>query len=210
MAPNTKQLNLIVKQLSGADLVVQKSAFAPLTEGSASSSPQEACPEISNYWDWSHEPNESDNYWDWSSNPKEDVLSTARIVSNLAEFRCQKSDVVFSGVDSNDYWDDRSPKDREPVVAQHADQVAANAYWDWNPVHEPADALWERSSASARLQMIEAILEDERIRLLLASDHIVGNLRESGSHTYWHEPATTSHIDSSHYWNPYVAPIHIA
>lgn len=180
MAPNTKQLSLIVKHLSAADLGVQKPVFAPLTQESNLSAPQEACHDVSNYWDWSHEPNESDHYWDWSSNPKEEVVSTARIISNLVKFSCQKSDVVSSGVDSNDYWDDRSSKDREPVKAQHADTVAAD-YWEWNPILESAGALLEHSSADERSKIIAAILHDERVRQLLSSDHIVRNLRESGS-----------------------------
>ncbi|KAI2496275.1 hypothetical protein MHU86_18232 [Fragilaria crotonensis] len=207
MAPNTKQLNLVVKQLSAADLGVTKPVFPPLTQESPS---HEACVDVSNYWDWSHEPDESDNYWDWSSNPKEDIVSSTHIISNLEKFQCQKSEVVCSGVDSNDYWDDRTPKDREPVTAQHANEEAADAYWEWSPVYEHADAILERPSDNKISKMIAMILDDERARQMLSSQRIVDNLKRSGSHTYWHEPATTSHIDSSHYWNPYVAPVHTA
>ena len=207
MAPNTKQLNLVVKHLSAADLGVDKPFFHPLTQERTSG---EACLDVSNYWDWSEEPDESDNYWDWSSNPKEEIVSSTHIVSNLVKFHCQKSEVVCSGVDSNDYWDDRTPKDREPVTAQHTNQDAADAYWEWSPVYEHADAFLERPSDNKISKMIAMILDDERARQLLSSEHIVDNLQKSGTHTYWHEPATTSHIDSSHYWNPYVAPIHIA
>ena len=46
MAPNTKQLSLIVKHLSAADLGVQKPVFAPLTQESNLSAPQEACHDV--------------------------------------------------------------------------------------------------------------------------------------------------------------------
>lgn len=189
MAPNTKQLNLAVQHLSASDLVVSKqAAFAPLTQETQA---QEASSEVPvNYWDWSDKPDESDNYWDWSANPKADILSSTHIVENIVKSHKMKDDLVYSGVDSNDYWDDRNTKDRETVTAQHINEDAVNSYWDWASVDD------EREDAIAK------ILEDERIRYMLSADHITECLQKSGSHSYWsgHEPAPWT--DSEYWYTP--------
>ena len=208
MAPNTKQLNLIVQHLSAVDLGVDKQVFAPLTQGSTSS--EAFGKECIDYWDWSHEPDDSDKYWDWGSNPKEEVVSSSRIIENLVKPSVKSSEVVYSGVDSNDYWDERSVKDCEVVTAQHENQDAVDAYWEWSFPHRHADVYANPLLSGEHAKTISSILEDERARHILSSDHVVENLRHSGSHMYWTSQVTTSHVDSSHYWNPHVAHIHAA
>ena len=175
MAPNTKQLSATVKQLSPSDLHFAKAAFAPLTQ---EAQPQQKAPspgaESDNYWTWSEEATESDNYWDSSVNPKQEILSSSRIVLNLVKEHKEKTDVVHSGIDSNNYWDERSTKDREPVTNQHVNKEAVESYWDWSLVDE-------------RATIIASIMQDEQARQLLSAEHLTACLKQTASDLYWAE-----------------------
>ena len=197
MAPNTKQLSVIVKQLSSSDLHFVKAAFAPLTQ---EAQPQQKAPspvESSNYWNWSAEATESDNYWDSSANPKQDILSSSHIALNLIKSHKEKTDVVHSGIDSNDYWDERSTKDREPVTAQHVNEKAVESYWDWSPV-APVDE---------RAALIASIMKDEQARQLLSAEHLTACLKQTASDLYWAEQEVESNAESQHSWDCSNQPI---
>ena len=189
MAPNTKQLNLAVQHLSASDLIVSKqTAFAPLTQETQEHEASSQVPV--NYWDWTEQPDESDNYWDWSANPKADILSTTHIVENLVQsYKMKKDELVYSGVDSRDYWDERTTKDRETVTAQHVNVDAVHSYWDWSSVDD------EREDTIAK------ILDEERIRCMLSADHITECLLKSGADIYWSGATSPPWTDSdSDYW----------
>eukprot|EP00545_Synedropsis_sp_CCMP1620_P008285 CAMPEP_0119011898 /NCGR_PEP_ID=MMETSP1176-20130426/5950_1 /TAXON_ID=265551 /ORGANISM="Synedropsis recta cf, Strain CCMP1620" /LENGTH=206 /DNA_ID=CAMNT_0006964775 /DNA_START=73 /DNA_END=693 /DNA_ORIENTATION=- len=186
MAPNTKQLNLLVQQLSPADLTLAKPHFAPLTQAA----PQQEPVDSDSYWAETTEVrNETDCYWDWSENPKKDILSGNHIALNLVKSHKVKTDLIRSGVDSASYWDTTSAKDAEPVTAQHINEEATESYWEWS------------ADPDSRQAIIDTIMKDEAARQMLAGDHIANNIRKASSDMYWNTDAEMeTHEDSTKYW----------
>ena len=194
MAPNTKQLSAILAQLSPANLHIVKAAFFPLTQEAQPQQKASSPAELDNYWSWSEEPTECDNYWDFSANLTQDILSSSHITFNLVKSHTEKTHVLHSGIDSNDYWDERSTKDREPVTAQHVNEEAVESYWDWSPVDE-------------RAAIIAGIMKNEQARQLFTTEHITATLKQTASDMYWAEQEAQAHADSQRYCDRSNPPI---
>jgi hypothetical protein len=183
MAPNTKQLSRIVQHLSSSDLTLSKTAFLPLTQ--AAKHHGEASKTHENYWDWDNEckEQETDSYWEWPAHSEEQVLSTEHIVSNVMKMDTGNSVSLQSGVESFDYWDVRSVKDREKVTQPvHCVDLSDNYwrwdalsqctshealpmqvpqnYWDWKSEVDECDKYWEWCTQSEKCLSTKGIEEN--------------------------------------------------
>lgn len=197
MAPNQKQLNLIVQQLSAGDLVGPSKTQVPLTrEQPARQSLTQS--EADNYWSWAPEDNSNrteEAYWDWSENPSVDVLSVDHVVQNLKSTRIvEKDDIIRSGLDTNDYWDETSTKDKEARTISSDDQHTADSYWQWPSVKEEETTVVQNA-------IIDEILESEKVRQILSVDNIMKNIQQEISDAYWRENEEVVTVrNSDDYW----------
>mmetsp|Transcript_6292 Transcript_6292/g.9678 ORF Transcript_6292/g.9678 Transcript_6292/m.9678 type:complete len:199 (-) Transcript_6292:107-703(-) len=191
MAPNQKQLNLIVQQLSAGDLVGPSKTQVPARQSLTQS-------EADNYWSWAQEDTSEkteEAYWDWSENPSLNVLSVDRVVQNLKSTHfVEQDDIIRSGLDTNDYWDETSTKDKEAKIISSNDQHTADSYWQWPSVKEEETTV-------VRNAIIDEILESEKVRQLLSIDNIMKNIQQEISDAYWreNEEVVTVH-NSDDYW----------
>jgi len=206
MAPNKKSLACVVQSLSQHDLSAMiKSEFLPLTSldvKEASSiifDTEKTSPLIldasDNYWSWSTpaslEENDDDltassscdDYWNWNANPHLDLLTTAHLESNLKNWvapndtnRISSLCKVVKNLDSNNYWDSSSVKDREArTIACSADPTSKDQYW-----YAPSTVEQQR------LVLLARILEEEAIRQSLCSHEREQRWKSRTADSYWH------------------------
>lgn len=75
-----------------------------------------------------------------------------------------KTDLHRENTDSDDYWAMTTPKDLSEVL--HARKKTDASYWDWSAKEQKKD------------DVIQAILEQERVRQLFSVDHMVLKIQE--------------------------------
>jgi hypothetical protein len=80
----------------------------------------------------------------------------------------EKTEVHRETTDSDDYWAMTTPNDlSDEVRAKHTD----SSYWDWQ----------SKTKEETKDDMIQAILEEERIRQLFSVDHMVEKIQEEAA-----------------------------
>mmetsp|Transcript_42794 Transcript_42794/g.48626 ORF Transcript_42794/g.48626 Transcript_42794/m.48626 type:complete len:209 (-) Transcript_42794:70-696(-) len=206
MAPNNKQLNLILQDFSPVDLLVSKSSYPPLTQNEQKNTEPLTPAGVDNYWSWTsaedQRKEQEDSYWDWSESPSTTVLSSKSIVENLIQTSAVGDDLVRSAADSHDSWNVTSSKDREThtTIDQHESEVPRNnTYWHWTSSNEEKRVLQSDT-------IIKNILEDERLRQALSKNLILNSSVQEDYDAYWGEnDETITSMSSENYWNTSVA-----
>jgi hypothetical protein len=121
----------------------------------------------------------SDGFWYWPANEKiykeeqaQRLTSTSNIESNLRS-SVNRSEGSSNGnrKDHDGYWtwDESSQKRIKDIPSRTVDPSPSFDYWTWDTI----------SPEDEKKKIIETILEEERIRQLLSSEHIEEQLRNS-------------------------------
>jgi len=177
MAPNNKQLNLIL-QFSPEDLLGPSKQhtgnFPPLATFSEENHSQEQYgkeptteEKVDAYWSWSPEPTaeekEQESYWDWSENPSVNILTSQHITRNLTKT------ANISSKNCLNIYSDAKENELSPC------------YWD-EKVYSEDDRH-----------------DDKKSRQVLSVDHIINNLREAGAENLSHDLCSCTESDK--YWS---------
>jgi hypothetical protein len=183
-------------------LLLQVKAFPPLTSEVESQQQPQQKKQVGGVVTIHATHTKDASYWDWPGvdNVEEEkaqiidqimqeekarvLLSAARIEANLVQTNAEaKMDTISAESVDEEYWydgnDERVTMDR-PATAQ--------SYWDW-PTRTPQEV---------KQAAIDDIMEDERVRQLLAATHIVENIvRHSANATVTSKPSP----ESMKYWD---------